>query len=791
MTKTLYKKRVHFYLKDHRHHLVYIVRLCNKNTTLYKSCDKHINFKIIYFPQEILVKAKASYKSTNQDTEGWNEILQILWHHIQIGFKKLEEQLLCATCFYTVLTLTDKHDCFLTQIAEILKSELLIREKFKNRTSSNLTISLMYGMFQSTFFAHEIKDVSSVICVLEFTFNLLISMGYEYSQYTFLAFKVIRSFKKICGNYLETYIFNDENNIKLLNLVTHNWENPVTGVRDLLQDIFTTIINVTDDAMRKSILEEVNGFNWSKAKYLMLSIIVEVDFSNGSLITQLKSNGAWIDGLMVSLHKPGLVSAGADLYYTILKKILSQEQWCEIFLSDVVNILSGISQKAIENFNNYWCLTTLKTFPCLMEIILYNLEANDIDKKLSSILFIMKQGNKLGMLNKCNDNDETKKINCNILTGLKHTDHKIRILAFDIICNRHNKSLPTQIEYVLILDFLHNNLNSDCTVLRLSLLDSLKVFLSQIHIDFLNHMKHCTKTDEENFINFCYKLQKILIDSLNLNGNYQRKITSIKSINLVWTSFSQIAKKKQNNTTLLKYLTEQKVWILTNEYFIQKMVDLLNDPSEDIRENVIKLLHNFYFKDVTPLLDDLCVAAFKSLKSKFFYAIACGQSILKLTTRIIFEEQTAKFKFRDIEDIFYIGYNELITEYKKRDIMYSIENGKQLHSLIGILHVVIEVAILNKYRVNISNSHIELLLNALEDIANQFCWEQESSISSDFSKMNDMVQDIIIKSGYDILNEYDESKISGLHQIVLNCLWLNVKVLSILDIVVFRKSIFI
>ena len=109
--------------------------------------------------------------------------------------------------------------------------------------------------------------------------------------------------------------------------------------------------------------------------------------------------------------------------------------------------------------------------------------------------------------------------------------------------------------------------------------------------------------------------------------------------------------------------------------------------------------------------------------------------------------------------------------------MESIENGKQMHSFISILLVILETCICNSRKLVNLDYFVHELLNILEDITNKFSWDHKKSTSSDFSKMNEMVQDIIINSGYNPNDCDDQTKISGLHQIVLNCLWLNVKVM--------------
>ncbi|XP_037301935.1 uncharacterized protein LOC115442643 [Manduca sexta] len=724
--------------------------------------------------QEVLIKVKQCRKikiEKEPNLNTWDEICEALWMHLQTGLKNVEDELLCGTCFYSAIPYTDKQDYFLYKILDIIKSEIQMR------TNPSLVVSLMYGMFQSSFFSHENDNILLITSVLEATIDLLLLMSYEYTRFTFLAFKTINSFKKVCGTKLEHIIFNNNNQIKLLNLVNHNWENPITGVRDLIRSIFQTTIKIGDDTIVKTVLDETNKFYWNKAKYLMLSEMIHCRVND---ISEINEND-WVEGLVYSLHKPGLVSAGSDMYYVILKILKSEEDWCSIFLSPIVKILEGESNKAIENFTNYWCLITFKTFPSLMDKLLNEIMCHEKSKlTFYSILCLMKQGNKLGLLKKYwKENDKTTNI---IVVALNHNSNHVRIMAFDIVCMRNEKSLPSQMEYNLLLDFLKNNVNTDSTVLRLAMLGSFKHFLTQVHIAFINYIHKSSKEDVNNFVEFCKSLQEFILDSFSFNGNYQRKITIVKLTNNIMNCFCEVPRKrkdqtKQTSVKLIGYLTDKKAWAL-DKSFVLLALELLKDPTNDIRENVIQLLVN-HFSDQfmgNSLLHDLKEKALISMKSKFFYEIDCGRDMLKLLINILLKQNLSDNCPQYVEDIFYAACNQLIIENKlKKNIMKSIENGTQLHSFISILYVVIEACILNSCKIKLSEGTMMELLNALEDIANQFTWEEQSSTSSDFSKMNEMVENIIIQSGYDFSKESNESKISGQHQIVLNCLWLNVK----------------
>ncbi|CAH0625441.1 unnamed protein product [Chrysodeixis includens] len=731
--------------------------------------------------QDVLILAKQNHNNTDQAY--WNKVAELLSVHLKTGFRQFDDQLLCATCFYTVLTYSDQQDVHLSKLLQMIDKEVFIKKNNQEKSMETFhVVSHMYGLFQSTFLSQKLhSDVSKVASVLKSTFDLLLTMGYEYSQYTFISFKTMKLYKKVCGTELSDCIFNKENQIKLLNFINHNWENPVTGIRDLNRSLFQTLISTLDKDMYELMLKEIDGFYWNKAKYLMLSEIVEY---NSGKVMSLMVKYNWVDGLIHSLHKPGLVSAGADMYYAVLKYTNFEKDWCKIFLKPVIKVLNGPRTKTIENFNNFWCLPTLKKFSTVSKIILEELggmEQNELN--LFSKLCIIKQANKLGIIEKqFISNAEFTETENAVMNGIGHCNTYIRMLAFDIICVSPKKLVPSQLEYDLVLDFLNDNVNSDCTVLRLSMLNSLNKFLTQLHSTFINVMiKDDRMEDLQLLLEFCTKYQQFIVNLINVNGNYQRKITCVKLCNTLITCLTEIIKKKsdraKSNVTLIQYVKDKGCWLLSTEEFVLKLVSLLKDPTDDLRENVIKLLLNHYSVELREpsIIKKLVNEALNSMKSKFFYEICCSQSMFKLLSNLILKDKQPVGEYTSVEDIFNFTYNELVTEHRENtNIMKSIETGKQLHSMMSILLVVLETCILNSYQINIKKTMPEFV-EVLESVSNQFRWEEESSTSSDFSKMNDMVEKIIVNYGYNHSDEQDQTKISGLHQIVLNCLWLNVK----------------
>lgn len=729
-------------------------------------------------------------KQTFLDQYNWNKIVQILWLHLQTGLNKLDDQLLCATCFYNALSRSETSNRYLKNIAEIIDTECLIYKSNNRRDGSNnvQVISLMYGIFQSSFLSlHKIDDIELVKEILTKTFDILVLMANIYSHYTFIVFKIIDSFKKVNETVFQESVFSKANQITMLNLVCHNWENPITGVRDLNKTIFKTLLTLMDPALYELTVNEINNFVWNKAKYLMLAeIILQV---NKSIVDVITENVNWIEGVVYSLYKPGLVSAGADMYYAILKQIKSEDEWYSLFLNKIVTVLNGDTFQAKINFNNYWCLNTFKMYPGIFHVLFNEIISINPDNQanLYSILSLVKQANKLGIVcKKWHTSDIDDVIISFVKDGLSYIDPYVRMTAFDIVCISNGTSLPDPLEYSLVHTFLYDNVNSDCTVLRISMLNSLKIFLNRLHLSYINMAKNRDVPGSFIELKTFSKNMQELINSLSLHGNYQRKITIVKLCDVFLSSFNVIPRKKNDHThkinkTLLQSLKDENVWLLSDKNFTEKLLMLLKDPSDDVREHANQILFNYYFNDLIELemVNGIIDDAFHCIKSKFFYEVSCGYSMFKLVTQLLLKRNIPNIRFDTVEDLFSFVCIEFINEARsQKDILQSIDNGSQLYTFISVLQTVLQVCLYNKYETQKLFQRIKIndLLETLENISNQFLHQEDSVVSSDFSEINDMVNNIIKESGCDPYDKSDQSKISGLHQIVLNTMWLNVKV---------------
>ncbi|VVC89518.1 unnamed protein product [Leptidea sinapis] len=722
----------------------------------------------------------------NESSEDMDPAMELLWKHINTLLPHYNDQLLCSICFYTLMT--DKNEeAYLLKILEILNKMMLLEKSNKEDVhQTSVGVSLMYGLLQSSYLNRTPSHQMLVQNCIDLTFKLLTLLAYKYTQFTFLVFKILSTFKKLKNTVLHKHIFTQDNQVTLLNLVNHNWENPITGVRLMNKGVFQLLISVIHEDIYVLMLKEINKFYWNKAKYLMLSEIIEQ--RQDYLQTFLKENNI-NEGLIHSLFKPGLVSAGSDMYYAVLRKIKSAEEWATIFLEDVMKIFVGPKQKAIENFCNYWLLHTLKIFPSVMDIILDELKSkNYCESKLLSCLCVMKQVCKEGLLKiKLQDYEDNILVNY-ILTGLKHNNAYIRMLAFEILCVSNSKPLPRSEAYKLVLEFIHFNINSDCTVLRTSMINCIANFLNHLNNTYVTNTK-INVNDYKNLQDFCIELQQLIKSSLNVNGNYQRKITTVTIINVLNKNLmNNVRTIKERKLSLGEKLKSEMAWMLSDKDVILMLISLLKDPAEDIRKTAVNVLLTYNVREIIEMdmINILLNDAVKCLRSKFFYEIDCGRCIFNLIINIMLTNDLAvsfdglESPFQGIQDVFKFWYNELTSEFQmKRNIVDSVENGKQLHSILSVIYVIFDSCSTSKHKLEIPEHTMMSLLTILDDVSNQFQWKEEANVSSDFSEMSDMVQSLIQASSV-YSNVADETHTSGLHQAV-SCELLSLILIQNLD----------
>ncbi|CAK1543096.1 unnamed protein product [Leptosia nina] len=215
--------------------------------------------------------------------------------------------------------------------------------------------------------------------------------------------------------------------------------------------------------------------------------------------------------------------------------------------------------------------------------------------------------------------------------------------------------------------------------------------------------------------------------------------------------------------------TELLQEILSSSRKIFKSHEIIDDIIHKLWEHMSAKLSEF---------DDqlLCCTCFYTLLTFSEKQDEYLMEIFNILNDTLLLEQREEVEHKNVEVYFQHWYDQLVYEHNlERNIVDSIHEGKQMHSILGLLLVIFESCLEYGYRLDIPRETIWNICSVLEDISKQFISDENSTVSYDFSKMSELVESLIRKSNTTLKDQYDETNISGLHQNVLSCLWLNVK----------------
>lgn len=201
-------------------------------------------------------------------------------------------------------------------------------------------------------------------------------------------------------------------------------------------------------------------------------------------------------------------------------------------------------------------------------------------------------------------NYNTEVENCQKILDLsmKSGNPKIRTEAFTILC--YSKITTNTLN--LIYNFIVDNINSDCTTLRIKLISGLE-----------NMLRKCKKLNNI-VLEFLYKLHKFIFTNLESGSNYQRKITSLKIYSVIL--------KYNKNKDLISY--SYRNLLFTN---------LLD--SEDVRNECSAILvSNFIIvKEDKVYLNNWIKLGLNLCYDPLFYKNESGSIIINTVIKLIYK----------------------------------------------------------------------------------------------------------------------------------------------------------
>uniref|UniRef100_A0A146M6J7 Thyroid adenoma-associated n=5 Tax=Lygus hesperus TaxID=30085 RepID=A0A146M6J7_LYGHE len=636
-------------------------------------------------------------------------------------------------------------------------------------------------------------------------FPLLETEAFTYSHRTLLAFKSLVVWAKRFRLNTMNGRLSSSLAISLLNIIASNWENPFNGVREqnsLLLEQLLAMTSMEDNEEIPTLLRPPNlvelvltEMSWKvKSKFFFLSVIIPVA---SPLSTVLSFYEDLIEGLVLSLQYTHLVSAGTELYRVILEYI-PQDKWSHLFLPRILTILSeSESTLAKLNLFNYWMGPTIKKYRNCLDLV-YDGLRGQASTKLSddiilSIVLTLKLGRKEGYEEMSWPAIRTSPY---LSLALTHQNEHIRTTAFAVVCvSSKTSGLITTDEFTLVRNFLEENVNSDSSPLRQALINSFTTLLVRLRDSCLQALRTHEGVGCDGVVRsmtFLEWLFRFLASCLEIGSNYQRKITALELYKVVLSYLAdenggeRKSNAKADGQRVMKHCIAVGKWGFTSEIGRESLLFCISDSAEDVRESAARLLAT-YFKIIEPDASRFNLLFNKGVSlcgDPMFYNSEAGALLVYTVTCLSYKGGLGATKFLDIK--FERVCSGLLPHAEnqfaalKTDILLGATGGSPLY---GILRAVgrLELDPSSPEYHTLSPQEINRFVNLVEAVVHhllQVLASKSTSISDyapSFLEMGEAIKSVVEGSALNV-EESDKFQLSPAYQLVLNTIWLNLKI---------------
>ncbi|XP_071441913.1 tRNA (32-2'-O)-methyltransferase regulator THADA [Hetaerina americana] len=632
-------------------------------------------------------------------------------------------------------------------------------------------------------------------------FDLMEEHCNAYTNATYMSFKLLpvwlRRMEELCTlNLIDEpyFIIYIE---KVFRIVNNNWENSVPGVRpikvEILRKVFGIIAKIGQDGkLSNDFLNLPNALEiimlevpWRmKCKYVMLTAILQ-KYGIKEALTKFPSIPS---GLIYSLYFPNLVSAGADSYREIIKEI-TLDQWMTSFYCLLKTVMIGKDRTARDNLMSYWIPDTLKALPLAIEEILSDLLKSGNLSSLFSAVSLFRIGRKFGLL-------EWKQMDYELLKELaSHLSEDVRGQAFAAVCVCTKTTLiPAQGEIDLVCLFLEENINVDSAQLRQSTVTSFKVFICRLKSAYCcsclenNSTEGRDLCEAQKIIGFFHWLLKFIMNNFVPGTNYQRRITSICLLQIVLDNICLLVANKSHRKELRPREYFQRERWLRNEVGLRfKGISIFNillrcimGSVADIRDVASVILKGHFDPPSKDLFHKLWKKALSVCSSSMFYEIESGAVLAECLIHWRFCEKTITLSD---ETMPFVDTLLSIAEEQKAQLEQNVLRGAScapVHGILNILHRIVSSPDILSH-LEMKEVQAKRLMNFVDSLINFALGvlsskpDAELDMAPSFAEMGIAI-DCAVHENAKCLDEVEVDELFGASELVLNCIWLNLKV---------------
>ncbi|XP_046384464.1 thyroid adenoma-associated protein homolog isoform X2 [Ischnura elegans] len=512
-----------------------------------------------------------------------------------------------------------------------------------------------------------------------------------------------------------------------------------------------------------------------KSKYLMLtSLLCQFGVKEG-----LNEFPCIPDGLVYSLPYTHLVSAGADCYRCLLKG-MDEAQWQKHFYLPFKCVLKGKDRVSMNNLMSYWMPVTLKTHPVVLNQLLHDVTGEVNPPSMFAVAALYKHGRKTGLL-------PWEQIDSELLKGcLAHICDDVRGEAFAAVCAcTKTTSLPFESEIEMVRLFVVENVNVDSSSLRQVIVVSFKIFICRVRdvhftLCFGNQVK--ALPGSEGVINFFHWLLKYIIDNFVPGVNYQRRITCLLLLGVVLDSISHGEGRSLGRTDWCECsfrdgVSEQD-WKGPEVHSL--LLNALTDSVADVRDAASAILKKHFVEPSDSLLIALWGKAMTLCTSSLFYEVESGAVLVDNLMHWRLRRSSAEGALGAAGMV-----DDLLSqaEHQRHLLEANMVQGAlhaPVHGILSALHRIISCPDAFA-RLGLRREHVATLL-ALVDGLSVFALEALSSkphsqleVAPSFAEMGFAI-DVAVSESIKCLGICGDGVEPSVSELVLNCLWLNMKV---------------
>lgn len=300
-----------------------------------------------------------------------------------------------------------------------------------------------------------------------------------------------------------------------------------------------------------------------------------------------------------------------------------------------------------------------------------------------------------------------------LIICLRNSNEFIRSEAFFALCV-HYKCNISEYDFSYIKEFLNDNINSDSSPLRESIVKGLKDLILKIitkiydldakkkniipignQIDEIQELKHVITW-----------LHIFLLNNLCEGSNYQRKITSLRLYKIILETLLNFKNTKLFKGLKIKEANISKEFLVlyTSQESLNILLNMIWDPTNDIRDYIADIIITFFPKGET---SELIKIGLELCSTSLFYEAASGGSVFKIIAKWSEDNKN------NIEKLLLLAQTNL--GLLNDNLLENILGNKNIHGYYIALQYLIP---LKNIRLDISQE--DFLLSLLEDTINIF-----------------------------------------------------------------------